>query len=162
MSAARKNLIALGSVLLVAALTLGILRWQADKAATEYAAGVKANVAKYARIYKTTPQLRDALAKVDSTSAALPKDIGKVPRAQKMGPLLGAVYRENTRILRREISDSPEVRSVPLGARLSPDYENALADARDIDRRYGKALGLSVAAAEFYPISAGHTIDSSA
>lgn len=151
MSSARKVLLSLLAVVVIAALALGGLRLAADAAAEEYPTAVRVNLKRYERVYRADDALQQAQTEVQRAEAALPKKAAKVERAARLGPPMGRFYVENTRILKREIADAPKLKQVPLAETLSPKWEAMRAKQQRLDADYAEGLRLSVEAEEFYP-----------
>ncbi len=147
----RKTLIGVVALVFVVAAGLAGLKLQADKAAGDWGDGVRANLARYERVYAADRELV-AIQKLSTQIAAeMPADLPKVERAARIGPALGALYERNTPILRREIADTPKLASVPLGHRLSKRYREAQKQQRILMADYRRGLRISVDAAAFYP-----------
>lgn len=151
MSSTRKALLSVIAVVAVAALALVGLRLMADSAAGDYPEAVRANLERYEGIYRADRELAAARAEAQRTEARIPAKAGKVEKAARIGPPMGRFYAANTRILRREIAETPELKKVPLAAALSPKWKAMRAKERRLDASYAEGLRLSVEAEEFFP-----------
>lgn len=147
----RKFLIGVAALLVVLVAGLVILKVQADKAAGDWGDGVRANLAKYEQIYAADRKLVAIQKLAGQIGEEMPADLPKVEKAARIGPALGALYALNTPILRREITDTPALASVPLGDRLSKRYREAEKQQRILMADYRRGLQVSVDAAAFYP-----------
>jgi hypothetical protein len=160
MSRLRKAAFAAALIVALAAAAIGLLTWQAGAAADAYPKDLRSNIARYEKVYTDDPTLTPLFKQIREITAALPKQpiSGASAKsrpafevAAKIGAPLGELYRASTPILRREIADTPHVRSVPLGRVLSKRYREAQAQEERVDALYAKGLAISVDAAEFYP-----------
>ena len=129
---------------------LGILRWQADKAAADFADGVQANLHAHTAAAKKDPVVTRATERLDATKEST-KSEALVPRAQAIGPAVAAFLKLSAASLRAEHASVPNLEAAPLGSRLSASYRDAKEKSAKIDKMYDQLELLTDQAVEFYP-----------
>ena len=149
----RKILIGVASLLGAAVVVvgaLGILRWQADKAAADFADGVQANLHAHTAAAKKDPVVTRATERLDAAKEST-KSEALAPRAQAIGPAVAAFLKLSAASLRAEHASVPNLEAAPLGSRLSASYRDAEEKSAKIDKMYDQLELLTDQAVEFYP-----------
>lgn len=151
----RKILIGAASLLGAAVVVigaLGILRWQADKAAADFADKAQANLHAATAASKKDPAFTSATEKLNAgREATKSKSVGLIPRAQVMRPAITALLKTSATLLRVEHAGVPNLEAVPLGSRLSASYRDAEEESAKIHKMYDQLELLTDQAVEFYP-----------
>ena len=113
----RKALIGVASLLGVAVVVvgaLGILRWQADKAAADYADRAQANLRASTAAAKKDSAVTRATEKVDAATKATKPD-AKVDGAKALGPALAALFKASAPLLKVEHAGMPDLKGCAAG-----------------------------------------------
>lgn len=151
----RKTLIGVASLFGVATVVVGmlaLLRWQADKAAADFADSAQTNLRASTAAAKKNPVLTRATEKLNAgREATKAKSVGLIPRARVMGPVITEFFKASATLLRVEHAGMPKLKAVPLGSRLSASYRGAEVKSAKIEKMYDQAELLTHQAVKFYP-----------
>ena len=137
-------------VAIVVVGVLGILRWQADKAAADFADGAQANLHSSTAAAKKDSVLTRATERLEVAKEST-KSEALVPRVRAIGPAVAAFLQASATLLRAERAGVPDLKAVPLGSRLSPSYRDAEEKSAKIGKMYEQLELLTDQAVEFYP-----------